>query len=379
MVDRCRSCPYEYFTFLSGFMHIVINGWFLGQLTSGSGQYLHHLLLHLANQSQAQPASPDRLSVLVPVLRGESFDELQQRAAEADPRLGEWANVAFVPVAVPPLPRTLAKLWWEQIAVPSAARRLGAAMLWVPYWAAPLWQPMPVTVTVHDLIPQLLPEYRGGILQRAYTALVGFTARRAAAVITVSHASAQDIADHLGIPPERIHVVHHGPNTEVAAPSDPAARQRVQEKYELPARYFLYLGGFDRRKNVATTLRAYRRYMDEGGDPGVKLVIAGKLPSVDSEFAPDPQKIAAELGLSQQVQFCGWIDEADKAALYALAEAYLFPSLYEGFGMMVLEAMSAGTPVVTSAAPPTISTSVSKARNRPAPPPAPDGYSRNDQ
>ncbi|NJN80861.1 MAG: glycosyltransferase family 4 protein [Caldilineaceae bacterium] len=86
-----------------------------------------------------------------------------------------------------------------------------------------------------------------------------------------------------------------------------------------------------------------------GGDPAVRLVIAGRLPETDSAFAPDPPKIAAELRLTDQVQFCGWIDEADKPAFYALATAFLFPSLYEGFGMMVLEAMAAGTPVITSA------------------------------
>lgn len=340
---RPYSCPYGYFTILSGFMHIVINGWFLGQLTSGSGQYLHHLLVHLAQQGERS------MTLLVPDLRSERFSDVLERVVDVDPRVVELAGVKFVPLGVPRLPRQLTKLWWEQMAVPLAARRLGADVLWVPYWAAPLWQPVPVAVTVHDLIPLLLPEYRGGVLQRAYTAFVSRTAQRAAAIIAVSHGGARDIVQHLGIPAERIQVVHSGPNADSAAPVDAEALQRVREKYELPQRYFLYLGGFDRRKNLITTLRAYRRYLDAGGDPAVALVVAGKLPDADSEFAPDPQKMTAELGLSQQVHFCGWIDEADKAALYALAEAYLFPSLYEGFGMMVLEAMAAGTPVVTSA------------------------------
>jgi glycosyltransferase involved in cell wall biosynthesis len=117
----------------------------------------------------------------------------------------------------------------------------------------------------------------------------------------------------------------------------------------LPPRFFLYLGGFDVRKNLRGTLTAYRRYLDRGGDRAVRLVVAGRLPQADTAFFPDPQKIAAELHLEDQVHFCGWIDEADKPALYALATAYIFPSLYEGFGMMVTEAMQAGAPVVTSA------------------------------
>ena len=92
----------------------------------------------------------------------------------------------------------------------------------------------------------------------------------------------------------------------------------------------------------------YRRYLDQGGDPAIKLVLAGVLPTHDSAFAPDPRRIIAELGLGDQVHCCGWVDEADKPALYALSSGFIFPSLYEGFGMMVLEAMAAGTPVITS-------------------------------
>jgi glycosyltransferase involved in cell wall biosynthesis len=257
--------------------------------------------------------------------------------------------VDLVRLSLPPLPRQLAKLWWEQVSVPQAARRLGADVLWVPLWAAPFWQPVPTVVTIHDLIPLLLPEYRGGLLQRTYTALVSRTAQRAAAVIAVSEAARRDVVAHLRIPGERVFAVLHGPNQEGAAGVSPAQLAVVRSKYGLPPRFFLYLGGFDVRKNLGGTLRAYRRYLDRGGDPQVRLVIAGKLPSVDSAFFPDPQKIAAELQLGSSVQFCGWIDEADKPALYALATAYIFPSLYEGFGMMVTEAMQAGAPVVTSA------------------------------
>jgi glycosyltransferase involved in cell wall biosynthesis len=311
-------------------VEIAINGWFAGDPASGSGQYIDHLLAQLP---QVTPGV--RLSLLVP----------QGHSLAGD----RWPQVDIVRLAVPPLPRNLAKLWFEQVSVPAAARRLGADVLWVPYWAAPWWQPLPTVVTVHDLIPLLLPAYRGGPLQRGYTALASRTARRAAAVIAVSEAAKADIVAHLHIPAARVHAILHGPNQAGMAPPTPEQLAAVRARYNLPPRFFLYLGGFDVRKNLASTLAAYRRYLDRGGDPAVRLVIAGKLPAQDSAFFPDPQKIAAELHLSEQVQFCGWIDEADKPALYALATAYLFPSLYEGFGMMVAEAMQAGTPVVTSA------------------------------
>ena len=320
-------------------MHIAINGWFLGQESAGSGQYLHHLLREMVEQ-----ADDVRFSLLLP----EDWEVVT----------GNWEmgadNLRVTRLSSGPFATLsrLGKVWWEQVSVPRAARRLGADVLWVPYWAAPLWQPVPTVVTVHDLIPRLLPAYRGGLLQRFYTALVSQTARRADAVIAVSEASARDVVAHLGASPSRVYAVPSGPNQPHAAAPDGATLAAVRRRYRLPDRYFLYLGGFDVRKNLRTTLAAHRRYLDlasRQGNPPLPLVIAGKLPAADSAFAPDPRRLAAELGLTQHVHFCGWVDEVDKTAIYALATAFIFPSVYEGFGMMILEAMQAGAPVITSA------------------------------
>ena len=388
-------------------MHIVVSGWFWDQPSTGSGQYLRRLLPHLlaagpdvAEKAAKQPVngeSAPRYTLLLPV--GSSQLRTPSSASKS-PQLE-------IAVAAPParLPGQLAKLYWEQVTVPRAARRLRADVLFVPYWAAPLWQPMPTAVTVHDLIPLLLPAYRSSWLGRLYTWLVSLTARRCAAVLAVSEAGKRDIMAHLGLPAERVFAVHHGPNVESgsdagreaagAAPADgpgsgketaanlsssltDAKAQRavrpmlnarraavsigqtakgcgqhwsqsqVAQKYALPERYFLYLGGFDARKNVLGIVCAYHRYLEQGGDAAVQLVVGGRLPPVDSAFFPDPQRLVRELGLTERVRFIGWVDEADKAPLYAGATAYLFPSSYEGFGMMALEAMAAGTPVITS-------------------------------
>jgi glycosyltransferase involved in cell wall biosynthesis len=287
-------------------MHIAVNGWFVGQATAGSGQYLHHLLAHLP---RLRPGV--KLTLLVPPEQAHAT----------------WPGVTTRAFALPPLPRPLRKVWWEQVSVPAAARRLAADVLWVPYWAAPAWQPLPVCVTVHDLIPLLLPAYRGGLQHRLYTRLVAATARRAAAVVTVSQASRRDIVAHLGIPANRVHVVYHGPNQEGVPRPMSGQLAAVRARYGLPESFFLYLGGFDARKNVAGILAAYRRYLDLGGDPAVKLVLAGQLPRRDSAFAPDPRPIAARHGVSDAVICCGWVDEVDKPALYALATALVFPSL----------------------------------------------------
>jgi len=331
-------------------MHIAINGWFAKQLTTGSGHYLEQLLRHLptvlaetqdkhdGNYPGNHTRQVHRISLLLP------FPHHAYRLTELHE---SYPAIEVVGVKLPPLPMHLRKLCWEQLAVPLAARRLKTDLLWVPYWAAPLWQPCPVVVTVHDIIHRILPAYRGGKLQQLYTQLVSYTARRSAAMITVSHAAARDITAVLGAQDDQLHVVYNGLPT--AANYSTTELAAIQQKYQLPTRFFLYLGGFDARKNVSTTLHAYQRYLEKGGDPAVKLVIAGALPKHDSDFSPDPRRLATALGLTDQVHFCGYVEEEEKAALYALATAYIFPSLYEGFGIMVLEAMKGGTPVVTSA------------------------------
>ena len=349
-------------------MHVVVSGWFWGQPNTGSGQYLHRLLPHLGalNASSGETNNADHpghqhrqnpdqratnrnqttYTLLLPRNPGDS---------EHADKLGPYPFPLTAVVAPPPpIPRQLAKLYWEQVIVPRFSRSLSADLLLVPYWAAPLWQPAPTVVTVHDLIPLLLPLYRGGWTNRLYTTLVATSARRCAAVLTVSEASKRDIVRHLGLPDERVIAVHHGPNREDVdaerneVDSKLSLNRQVARKYDLPERYFLYLGGFDVRKNVLGIVRAYRRYLNLGGDPAVKLVVAGQLPRTDTPFFPDPQRLVRQLELTDYVQFIGWVEEQDKGPLFAGAAAFLFPSLFEGFGMMLLEAMAAGTPVITS-------------------------------
>lgn len=346
-------------------MHIVVSGWFWEQGGAGSGQYINRLLPALIALGEPADGAVQGEEAACGVLRVDSgkarrYTLLLPRALPESQLTPLPSPLSIAVAARPRLPRRLAKLYWEQVTVPRYARRLGADLLLVPYWAAPLWQPAPTVVTVHDLIPLLLPAYRGGWLGRLYTALVSYTARRCAAVLAVSEAGKRDIAAHLKLPAERVFAVHHGPNERqspvAGAPlpaEAPAAAHRravtaVRSKYALPERYFLYLGGFDVRKNVSGIVRAYRRYLDLGGDPAVQLVVAGRLPGVDSDLFPDPRRLVRQLDLSDRVRFTGWVEEGDKGALYAGATAFLFPSAYEGFGMMLLEAMAAGAPVITS-------------------------------
>ncbi len=301
---------------------ILLNGWFWDQETTGSGQYVRQLAAHLSHMApivQWGLATPRAL------------------AASAPPG---W-QVLIAPPPAPLRHPDLAKLWFEQAAFPLLCRRWRADLAHVPYWAGPLWTPCPVVVTIHDVIPLLLPAYRGGPLPRAYTWLVSRTARRARLVLTDSQASRADIVRCLGLPPEQVRVTPLAAGPHFARVSDATQLAVVRARYRLPARFILYMGGFDVRKNVGALLHAFARARQQRTlPPDVLLVIAGRLPAHDSPFTPDPRALATSLGIGAQVVCCGWVEEMDKPALYSLAEAFVFPSLYEGFGLPLLESLA---------------------------------------
>lgn len=311
-------------------LRIAINAWFIDQPTTGSGQYLVHLL-----SEYAQQYSQHRY-----LLCTHPHHPVPQALLQASPAF-EWQ---VLPTPFDRLHHHLAKLWFEQVTFPQACRRWGASLAHVPYWASPLRTAVPTVVTIHDLIPLLLPAYSGGMLGRLYTRLVARSARYARLVLTDSIASQHDIVHHLGLPERHVKAIHLAADEHFCADLDTLILSKVRDKYRLPEHYLLYLGGFDVRKNVPAILRAYAQLQEES----VHLVIAGKLKPQDSAFFPDPRRVANELDILDRVRFTGWVEEEDKPALYAGAVAMLFPSHYEGFGLPPLEAMSCGTPVIVS-------------------------------
>ncbi len=302
---------------------LLINGWFWQRPETGSGQYLTALLQQLVTQAPA-----NHLHLLVP-----------QGSTVSDPDFGD--RVTMHAVILPPGPPNVVKVWWEQWIVPRWGRRLRADLVWNPYWTASLWQPDPVLVTVHDAIPAIRSEYQIRFQQRLYLRLITGATRRAWHVLTVSQAAKRDLVTHLALGDDQISVVYNGvnklPDITTSSPH-----------FRLPLRYFLYLGGYERRKNVETTLRAFRRFRELGGDPDIRLVLAGKLPDGDSAVLQHPGPLIDALGLQDAVLLLDRVSEPEKALLYRHALAFVFPGLYEGFGLTIVEAMQAGTPVITS-------------------------------
>ncbi len=314
-------------------MRVALNAWFWNSPTTGSGQYTRLLVEHLVT------IAPE-LEIVLVTPEGQ-ISNLQSPISNLQFQL--TANRYRLTSA-------LGKVWFEQVAFPRACRRLEADVAHVPYWAPPIRPSIPTVVTIHDLIPLLLREYRGGPLVRLYSALVSTTAQNSALVLTDSEASRRDIVTHLGLPAERVRVVYLAADERYTPEPSlfPGEKPGFAEKTWFQKRYVLYLGGFDVRKNVATALRAYRWAGPAIGEE-CPLVIAGRLPERDTSFTPDPRRLAREQGIDERfVRFIGFVDEADKPALYRGAVAFIFPSRYEGFGLPPLEALACGTPVVGS-------------------------------
>ncbi len=303
-------------------MRVVLNGWFfIHHPHTGTGQYLRALL-----------------------------DWLPKVSAEVDyhlvtPGLSESpAGWRLYPMKCGA--GDLDKLYFEQVLFPRACRRLRANLAHIPYWGPPLFfSAAPVVLTIHDLIPRLLPQYRGGILARAYTALVSAATPRASLVLADSEASRLDILHNLGLPENKVRRIYLAADERYRPQGDLAAGHACRRKYGLPKRYALYLGGFDTRKNVPVLLEAWSKTHLARHSP---LVLAGSVPAPDERLFEDYAGLTARLGLTSAVQFIGPVDEADKPALYRGAAVFVYPSRYEGFGLPPLEAMACGTPVVTT-------------------------------
>lgn len=224
---------------------------------------------------------------------------------------------------------------WTHVRFAAALWRDRPDLTWVTAHTLPFLFPGPAIVTIHDLgylhFPQAHPTR-----QRLYLDLTTrYSARRAVRVFADSAATQADLIAHYHVPQSKVRILY--PGVDAPPIGDVAA---VRRRYGLPDRYFLFLGTLQPRKNIARLAQAYARFRAEHAETDIALVLAG-----GRGWLYDDVWTAGIPGIIQT----GYIDEADKGALYAGALAFVFPSLYEGFGFPVLEAMHCGTPVLCSA------------------------------
>jgi len=228
-----------------------------------------------------------------------------------------------------------------QIVAPRMLDELDADVAHFTNSAVPLASPVPTVVTIHDMSLTLFPAYHPVRRVLVNRPLANLAARRVDAIITVSHSARRDILRLYNVPADRVRVVH-----EAAAPAflpvdDAATLERVRRRYTLPEPFILYVGTIEPRKNLPRLLEAFAR-RHAAGDLPHALVLVGRY----GWRARDVHRTVERLKLSGSVRFLGYVPFADLPAIYSLADLFVFPSLHEGFGLPVMEAMACGTPAV---------------------------------
>ena len=233
----------------------------------------------------------------------------------------------------------------EQIELPRILAKYKVDLLHSPHFLLPLSRPCPAVVTIHDVIYMACPEDLESKLGRLYySAMMHASARLAVRIITDSIFSKNEIVRYLHVDPAKITVIYPAVDPSFSRLSDAVAREALLSKHGIVDEYIFYTGIYKARKNHAGLLRSFKRFLDLGGSG--QLVIAGPIAEGERRI----RSLGEELGVSQRVIFTGFIDDSELMALYSAARVYACPSLYEGFGFTVLEAMACGTPVVCSEA-----------------------------
>jgi glycosyltransferase involved in cell wall biosynthesis len=202
---------------------------------------------------------------------------------------------------------------------------------------------LPTVLTVHDLIFRHLPQHHKRLNRWYLNLAMPLYVRRATHLIAVSEATRRDLMAAYGVPAEKITVIYEAADPRFG-PRDALEQQTIRANYGLPPAYFLYLGTIEPRKNLLRLLRAWEPLYLAGEAP--PLVIVGKRGWLSEPFFEAVKRSPARKGLI----LTGYVLDDDLPALIAAATAFVFPSLYEGFGLPPLEAMACGTPVVASTA-----------------------------
>jgi len=229
---------------------------------------------------------------------------------------------------------------WEQLILPIQVKKLRIELLHSLGYVQPVCLPCKSVVTIHDLNFVYLRDFLNPLRRKVLQIFVPLSARTANHIITVSEFSKKQLVEVLGIAPEKITVVYNAPKYP---PPRAAKIEELQQKYGITQPYIFALSSLSPHKNIDGLLKAFF-LIKEHGHRELKLVLAGKLPRTKSELVT----LIQSSKWKRDVIFTGYVPDEVLAGLYKNAEVFVFPSLYEGFGIPVLEAFQYGTPVACS-------------------------------
>ena len=232
-------------------------------------------------------------------------------------------------------------LIWDQLVVPRVMAREGVDLIFNPKFSLPLLSTIKGVWVCHGLDWYVMPWGSKWIDRLSHRHLIPRYAKKSEHIIAVSETARQHVIEYLGVDEDRVHTVYLGVDEAFGEQMDPRKLQATRKAYGLPDRFFLYCGQIYPPKNFGRLIKAYAKV---GPELGISLVVAG----THTWGSEHEVALIDQLGLNGWVRRLGWVDRETLPALYAQAEALVLPSLYESFGVPILEAMASGTPVVTA-------------------------------
>ncbi|MGC8879272.1 MAG: glycosyltransferase family 4 protein [Anaerolineae bacterium] len=267
------------------------------------------------------------------------LDEHPDVTLLVDPRAqsGRLSLPRLPTLSCPASPFSLRQQWL----VPHVLHTARTHVYHSPYYLMPYWPGLPTVLTCHDIIPLLFPAYFTAWQRLVFHLTHRLALHAAEVVLAVSRTTRNDLVCHLGVATHKVVVIPLAAD-EHFQPWSSEKIERVRRTYGLPARYVLYVGSNKPHKNLVRLVEAWAAVAPHRRD--LFLVVAGPW---DARY-PHARHKAEALGLQERVMFLGTAADEDLPGLYSGALCFVFPSLYEGFGLPVLEAMACGTPVACS-------------------------------
>ncbi|MEI7511183.1 MAG: glycosyltransferase family 1 protein [Candidatus Peregrinibacteria bacterium] len=232
----------------------------------------------------------------------------------------------------------------EQTSFPFKILKESPDLTWFPHFNVPVWYPKKFVVTIHDLTISRYPgKKKTSILHKyGYQAILKNALLRSQKIFAVSQNTKKDLMEMEGVSDKKIRVIHNGIGEEFLSPLQNLPIAKTLEKYEIQKPFFLYTGVWREHKNILRLLQAFQSLVTEG--IVAELVLTGN----PDPYYPEILEYIHQNHLENLVKTVGLVNEDELLSLYSSATAYVFPSLYEGFGLPGLEAMALGTPVLSS-------------------------------
>jgi glycosyltransferase involved in cell wall biosynthesis len=315
-------------------MRIGIDATALPARPVGAGNYIIQLIHAIAGSNMIDEPIPDGRQP-----KGLEFVIFVQRSRLKLLKVEEAPNLHLI--VIPDL-SPFVRLLWEQISFPMLAKNQHLDLLHSLHYTMPLAYPGRTVVTFHDMTFFLFPHHHTLPKRFFFRFFIRASSRQAVALIADSESTRQDAIRLVGVSPGKIFTIQLGVTQEFQPIQDKTILWQARQKYQLPERFLLYVGTIEPRKNLPILLQAYASVADQM--PDHRLVVVGP----QGWMVENIVQKSGQLNISDKVHFTGYVEQADLPLIYNLADVFIYPSVYEGFGLPVLEAMACGTPVITS-------------------------------